>query len=132
MSVVMLTVYDDDDKIFESLKAGARGYILKKTPPAELLEAIQEVHRGGSPMSSRIARRVVETFQTINASAEGRERLSKREIEILGYLAKGYRYKAIAESLFISTETVRTHLRNIYEKLQVHSRTEAVLKAFPK
>jgi len=132
LSIVMLTMYDDDEKIFESLKAGARGYILKKTPPAKLLEAILEVHSGGSPMSSRIARRVVQTFQALGTSTAERENLSKRENEILGYLAKGYRYKAIAETLSISTETVRTHLRNIYEKLQVHSRSEAVFKAFPK
>ena len=132
LSIMVLTAYDDDEKIFESLKAGARGYILKKTPPAKLLEAILEVHSGGSPMSSRIARRVVQTFQAIGTSSEERQRLSKRENEILGYLAKGYRYKAIADTLSISTETVRTHLRNIYEKPQVHSRSEAVLKAFPK
>jgi DNA-binding NarL/FixJ family response regulator len=132
LSIMVLSAYDDDEKIFESLKAGARGYILKKTPPAELLEAILEVHTGGSPMSSRIARRVVQTFQVTGTSVEERQRLSKRENEILSYLAKGYRYKAIADTLSISIETVRTHLRNIYEKLHVHSRSEAVIKAFPK
>jgi DNA-binding NarL/FixJ family response regulator len=132
LSIMVLTVYDDDDSIFESLKAGARGYILKKTPPAKLLESILEMHNGGSPISSRIARRVVQTFQVLGTSSEERENLSRRENEILAYLAKGYRYREIAETLFISIETVRTHVRNIYEKLQVRSRTEAVLKVFPK
>lgn len=132
LSIMVLTVYDDDESIFESLKAGARGYILKKTPPAKLLESILELYNGGSPISSRIARKVVQTFQVLGTSSEERENLSKRENEILAYLAKGYRYKEIAETLFISIETVRTHVRNIYEKLHVRSRTEAVLKAFPK
>jgi DNA-binding NarL/FixJ family response regulator len=132
LSIMVLTVYDDDESIFESLKAGARGYILKKTPPAKLLESILELYNGGSPISSRIARKIVQTFQVLGTSSEERENLSKRENEILAYLAKGYRYKEIAETLFISIETVRTHVRNIYEKLHVRSRTEAVLKAFPK
>ena len=132
LSIMVLTVYDDDEKIFESLKAGARGYILKKTPPARLLEAILELHGGGSPMSSSIARRVVQTFQGPEILSKEKGNLSEREREVLSYLAKGYRYKEIAETLFISVETVRTHLRNIYEKLQVRSRSEAVLKAFPR
>jgi DNA-binding NarL/FixJ family response regulator len=132
LSIMVLTVYDDDEKIFESLKAGARGYILKKTPPAGLLEAILDLYGGGSPMSSRIARRVVQTFQGPEVSSKEKGSLSGRESEVLAYLAKGYRYKEIAETLFISVETVRTHLRNIYEKLQVRSRSEAVLKAFPR
>ncbi len=132
LPIMVLTVYDDDDKIFESLKAGASGYLLKKTPPAKILEAIVELHAGGSPMSSRIARKVVQTFQATSPSSEEAENLSKREHEILLYLAKGYRYKEIAEALFISIETVRTHLRNIYEKLHVRSRSEAVLKVYPK
>jgi DNA-binding NarL/FixJ family response regulator len=132
LPIMVLTVYDDDEKIFESLKAGASGYLLKKTPPAKLLEAILELHNGGSPMSSSIARKVVEAFQTMGPSSEEAQNLSKREQEILSCLAKGYRYKEIAETLFISIETVRTHLRNIYEKLHVRSRSEAVLKVFPK
>jgi DNA-binding NarL/FixJ family response regulator len=132
LPVMVLTVYDDDDKIFDSLAAGASGYILKKTPPAKLLEAIVELHNGGSPMSSRIARKVVETFRSTEVSSKDTENLSKRELEILSYLAKGYQYKEIAETLFISIETVRTHIRNIYEKLHVRSRSEAVLKAFPR
>jgi DNA-binding NarL/FixJ family response regulator len=130
LPVMVLTVYEDDDKIFESLRAGASGYLLKKTPPAKLLEAILDLHNGGSPMSSCIARKVVQTFQAMGPSAKETENLSKREHEILEYLAKGYRYKEIADALFISIETVRTHLRNIYEKLHVRSRSEAVLKAF--
>ena len=132
LPIMVLTVYDDDEKIFESLKAGACGYLLKKTPPAKILEAIVELYDGGSPMSSRIARKVVQTFQAIGASSEETENLSKREHDILFYLAKGYRYKEIAEALFISIETVRTHLRNIYDKLHVRSRSEAVLKVYPK
>ncbi len=132
LPVMVLTVYDDDEKIFDSLAAGASGYILKKTPPVKLLEAIVELHNGGSPMSSRIARKVVETFRSMEVSSKDTENLSKRELEILSYLAKGYQYKEIAETLFISIETVRTHIRNIYEKLHVRSRSEAVLKAFPR
>jgi DNA-binding NarL/FixJ family response regulator len=128
IQIIMLTVYEDDDHIFNALVAGASGYLIKKTPPVKLLEAIQDVYNGGSPMSSQIARKVISEFQSINKSSVETESLSSREQEILSYLAKGYRYKEIAEKLFISIETVRTHLRNIYEKLHVHSRTEAVLK----
>jgi DNA-binding NarL/FixJ family response regulator len=126
--IVMLTIYEDDEQIFKSLAAGAHGYILKKTPPAKLLEAISEVHQGGSPMSSQIARRVVDFFQAKTPSSKETDKLSDREQEILSYLSKGYRYKEIADILCLSIETVRTHIRNIYEKLQVHSRTEALLK----
>jgi DNA-binding NarL/FixJ family response regulator len=126
--IVMLTIYEDDEEIFKSLAAGAHGYILKKTPPAKLLEAITEVHNGGSPMSTQIARRVVDFFQMKEGATKQTEKLSKREQEILSFLSKGYRYKEIADVLCISIETVRTHIRNIYEKLHVHSRTEALLK----
>jgi DNA-binding NarL/FixJ family response regulator len=132
LPIMVLTVYDDDENVFESLRAGASGYLLKKTPPAKLLEAILELQGGGSPMSSSIARRVVEAFQTMGPSSEETQNLSKREQEILSWLAKGYRYKEIADRLYISIETVRTHLRNIYEKLHVRSRSEAVLKRIPK
>lgn len=128
LQIMMQTIYEDDERIYESLVAGASGYILKKTPPSKLLEAIQDLHTGGSPMSSQIARKVVQAFQKLGTSSKETENLTSREHEILSYLAKGYRYKEIAEMLFISIETVRTHLRNIYEKLQVRSRTEAVLK----
>ncbi len=126
--IMMLTVYEDDEKIFRSLVAGAAGYVLKRTPPAELLDAIQSIHHGGSPMSDQIARRVVEVFRAMGASAAETENLSQRELEILSSVAKGNRDKEVADQLFLSVETVRTHLRNIYKKLHVRSRTEAVLK----
>lgn len=128
MVFIMLTVFEDAEAIFNSLSAGASGYLLKQTPPARLLDAIQEVHRGGSPMSSEIARKVVESFQQQAFAAEKLGGLTKREEEILSYLAKGYLYKEIADLLFISIDTVRSHIRHIYEKLQVKTRTEAVLK----
>jgi len=128
LQIMMLTVFEDEEKIFESLRAGASSYMLKKTPPAKLLDALHDLRGGGSPMSSGIARKVVQAFQQMPNSSKETQNLSKREQEILSYLAKGYRYKEIADVLFISIETVRTHLRNIYEKLQVRSRTEAVLK----
>lgn len=132
IQIMMQTIYEDDERIYDSLVSGASGYILKKTPPSKLLEAIQDLHNGGSPMSSQIARKVVQAFQKMNSVTNETENLSPRENEILSYLAKGYRYKEIADILFISIETVRTHLRNIYEKLQVRSRTEAVLKYLKK
>jgi DNA-binding NarL/FixJ family response regulator len=125
---IMLTVFEDADAIFRSLSAGACGYLLKHTPPAKLLEAIQDVYRGGSPMSGEIARKVVQSFQHPQEKQNNTISLTKREEEILGLLSQGYFYKEIANSLSISTETVRTHIRNIYEKLQVRTRTEAILK----
>jgi DNA-binding NarL/FixJ family response regulator len=128
VQILMLTMYEDDENVFQSLVAGASGYLVKRTSPSELLNAIQEVHSGSSPMSGKIARTVVEYFQKQQGAATHEEPLSKREQEILNLLAKGYRYKEIADTLSISFETVRTHLKNIYEKLHVHSRTEAVVK----
>ncbi len=128
LQVLMLTVYMESEKIFKSLTAGASGYLIKQTPPAQILEAIAEVHRGGSPMSSSIARKVVQYIQQQGTSAEETANLSKREHEILAQLAKGFQYKEIADMLGISVLTVRNHLRNIYEKLHVRSRTEAVVK----
>lgn len=125
---IMLTVFEDADAIFRSLSAGATGYLLKQTPPARLLESIQDVYRGGSPMSGEIARKVVQSFQQPSPAVPNESGLTHREEEILGYLVKGYFYKEIAAELFISTETVRTHIRNIYEKLQVRTRSEAILK----
>ena len=125
---IMLTVFEDADAIFRSLSAGACGYLLKHTPPAKLLEAIQDVYRGGSPMSGEIARKVVQSFQQPSIKSDTKVSLTKREEEILGFLAQGFFYKEIAGSLSISVETVRTHIRNIYEKLQVRTRTEAILK----
>lgn len=128
LQVLMLTMYEDDEKVFQSLVAGASGYLVKRTSPAELLKAIEEVHSGASPMSGKIARTVVQYFQTLQRKEPQQEYLSKREEEILGLLVKGYRYKEIADALSIGYETVRSHLKNIYEKLHVHSRTEAVVK----
>lgn len=127
---LMCTVYEEDEHIFNSLKAGATGYILKKTPPAQLLSAITDIHNGGSPMSGSIARKVITTFSPVAANKENE--LSVREMEILTALSKGLRYKEIAETHFISIDTVRSHIRKIYEKLQVHSRTEALNKVFPR
>ena len=127
--VLMLTVYEDSEQIFESLAAGATGYLLKRTPPAELLEAIRDVHSGGAPMSSQIARKVVQSFRSGHPVGEEVE-LSPREKEILGCLAQGFLIKEIAERLGIGFDTVRTHIRRIYEKLQVHSRAQAVAKFF--
>jgi DNA-binding NarL/FixJ family response regulator len=128
MLFIMLTVFEDADAIFQSLSAGATGYLLKQTPPARLLDAIHDVYRGGSPMSGDIARKVVQSFQHPVHVSDHANGLTKREEEILSYLVKGYFYKEIAGLLFISTETVRTHIRNIYEKLQVRTRSEAILK----
>jgi DNA-binding NarL/FixJ family response regulator len=126
---IMSTVYEDDESIFESLKAGASGYLLKKTEPAKILEAIREVYNGGSPMSSQIARKVIASFQSKNGIDET-EILTPKEKEILKALSKGLRYKEIAAEMYISIETVRTHVRRIYEKLEVQSRTEALNKVY--
>jgi DNA-binding NarL/FixJ family response regulator len=125
---VMLTVYEDTENIFNALAAGASGYLLKRTKSAELLEAIQEVHRGGSPMTTHIARKVTQSFQKAGPSAQPTENLSQREQEVLDCLSQGFLYKEIAEKLGISYETVHTYIRRIYEKLQVRTRTEAVAK----
>jgi DNA-binding NarL/FixJ family response regulator len=125
---MMCTIYENDEHIFESLKVGANGYILKKTAPAKMLESITEIFNGGSPMSGQIARKVITAFQTVPRKDE--EGLSDRELEIVDALAKGYRYKEIADRYFVSIETVRSHIRNIYEKLQVHSRTDAINKVY--
>lgn len=126
---MMCTVYEDDEKIFDALKAGASAYILKKTQPTKLLDAIKELHEGGSPMSSQIARKVVAAFQQKTSHAD-LEDLSAREKEILEQLAKGLLYKEIAVLLQISSETVRKHVYHIYEKLHVTNRIEAVNKFF--
>jgi DNA-binding NarL/FixJ family response regulator len=128
IQVMMLTVFDNTDQIFKSLAAGATGYLLKKTPPAKLLEAISELVNGGSPMSGEIARKVVQTFAQPPAQKFPESSLTDREQQILSYLSKGYLYKEIAAELFISIDTVRTHIRKIYQKLQVRTRTEALLR----
>jgi DNA-binding NarL/FixJ family response regulator len=128
IQVVMLTVYEDTDNIFNALTAGAAGYLLKRTKSVELLEAIREVHRGGSPMTTHIARKVTQSFQRVGPSSQPTENLSEREQEVLDCLSQGFLYKEIAEKLGISYETVHTYIRRIYEKLQVRTRTEAVAK----
>jgi DNA-binding NarL/FixJ family response regulator len=127
MQVLMFTVYEDSDQVFEALVAGACGYMVKSTPPEKVLEAIREVHNGGSPMSSHIARKVVKYFHQVPPLNE-LANLSKREEEVLQQLSQGYLYKEIAGRLSISIDTVRKHLNNIYSKLHVHSRTDAVVK----
>lgn len=125
---LMLTVYEDSDSLFNSLKAGASGYLLKRTASARLLEAIRDVHGGGSPMTPQLARRVVQFF---SKPAEGElsvSRLTPGEREFLNQLANGYAYKEIADRMKISIDTVRSYVRTVYEKLHVHSRTEAVVK----
>jgi DNA-binding NarL/FixJ family response regulator len=126
--VLILTTYEDGNLIFESLRAGASGYLLKNMAPSELTQAIEQVHSGGSPMSMRIARKVVKYFQGLNSSHPEEETLTKREQEVLALLARGYLYKEIADRLGVSISTVRVHLQAIYEKLHVHSRTQAVVK----
>jgi DNA-binding NarL/FixJ family response regulator len=126
--VLMLTTYEEGDLIFDSLRKGASGYLLKNMPPAELIQAIEQVHAGGAPMSMQIARKVVTHFQQIKMPQSEMEKLTKREHEILALLAKGYLYKEIADQLGISLSTVRAHLHTVYEKLHVQSRTEAVVK----
>jgi DNA-binding NarL/FixJ family response regulator len=126
--VMMLTVYEDTENIFNALAAGAAGYLLKRTKSAELLEAIQEVHRGGSPMTTHIARKVTQSFLKAGPSPQSKENLSEREQQVLDCLSQGFLYKEIAEKLGISYETVHTYIRRIYEKLQVRTRTEAVAK----
>lgn len=126
--VLMLTVYEDSDKIFNSLLAGASGYLLKRTPQTEILEAIAEVYRGNSPMTGHIARKVVQWFNQRGSAEPEIDKLSKREREVLEHLARGVPYKEIASVLAVSIDTVRVHIKGIYGKLHVHSRGEAVAK----
>ena len=131
VQVMMLTVYEDTENIFNALAAGANGYMLKRTPARELIEAIHEVHRGGSPMTAHIARLVVQSFQRTPGAQQAADELSKlseREQQVLDLLSQGLIYKEIAEKLKISYESVHTYIRRIYEKLQVRTRTEAVAK----
>ena len=123
LDIIMLTIHEDDDSVFASLCAGAIGYLVKETPPVALLAAIEEAHKGGAPMSSHIARRIAGSFHTQPSS------LSDRETEVLRRLVKGDNYKVIADALFVSANTVKAHIKNIYKKLHVHTRAEAVSKA---
>jgi len=128
LQIIMLTVYEDDERIFTALAAGASGYLLKLLRPAKLLEAIREVHAGGSPMSHAIARKVVESFQKAGQVAEEKEHLSARERMVLECLAKGLTYKQTSDELSINVTTIRSYLRRVYDKLHVRSRSEAVAK----
>ncbi len=128
MQMMVLTVYDNTDTIFQALEAGATSYLLKSTPPEKVVEAIREVYEGGSPISSQIARKVIEAFAAKGKANKYFQDLSRREQEILEQLRLGFRYKEIADQLFLSIDTVRTHIRNIYEKLHVNSRVDALKK----
>jgi DNA-binding NarL/FixJ family response regulator len=128
LQIMILSAYDDADRVFRAIKAGASGYVLKNTPSAKLIEALQDLKNGGSPMSGQIARLVVSTFQNV-AYEDPKDALSLREKDVLHWLAQGFRYQEIADKLFISIETVRTHVRNIYEKLHARNRSEALRKA---
>lgn len=129
LRVIMLTVYENPEQIFDALRAGAIGYLLKQKPSEKLLEAIREAHQGGSPMSSQIARKVVQFFR-VSRATEAEDPLSAREAEVLTLLSKGHLIKEISDQLGISFATVRTYIRRIYEKLHVHSRSQAVAKFF--
>lgn len=130
VKILMLTVFDDNKNVFEAVKNGANGYLLKKTPPAKLLEYIQEAHTGGAPMSSSIATQVLRMFSELHSEQSSNYYLSEREKQVLQLLVNGYSYKMIAAEIFISIDTVRSHIKKIYEKLHVNSKSEAVAKAF--
>ena len=126
---MVLSSFDDSDKVFKALKAGATGYILKNTSPAKLIEAVKDLQRGGSPMSNEIARKVVNAFHQDITYVDAKEKLTDREKDVLQWVSKGFSYKEVAQKLFISVETVRTHVRNIYEKLQAGNKIDALRKA---
>lgn len=132
IQVIMFTVFDDDEKIFEAIKAGACGYLLKKSSPEEITEAIISLYNGGAPMSASVARKVIESFQKVATSTKEDYQLTTRENELLHSLVEGLSYKKLAEKYFISISTVRTHIRHIYEKLHVNSKTEAAAKTLKK
>ncbi len=128
LSILMLTRYEQNDLIYNSIRAGASGYLLKNTPRADLIQAVEQVHAGGAPMTMQIARKVLDHFRQIQQPSTDVDKLTPREHEVLALLAKGCLYKEISDALGISINTMRTHLKVIYEKLHVHSRTEAALK----
>jgi len=128
IQIIMVTIYEDSERIFRALKSGANGYLVKSSPPEQLLEAIRDVFKGGAPMSSHIARKVVKHFHLIGVSPTESENLSPREREVLDLLSQGYIYKEIADKLKIGSETVRTYVKNICHKMHVRSRVEAVAK----
>ena len=131
VNILMLTIYEESEVVYDALCAGACGYLVKKTPPSKLIEAIKDIHDGGSPMSSQIARQVINTFR-YERNIDSQYNLSSREKEVLNLLSDGNNYQEIGEQLFISVDTVRHHIRNIYKKLHVHSQSEAVAKAIRK
>ena len=128
MQIIMVTIYEDSERIFRALKAGANGYLVKSSPPEQLLAAIRDAYKGGAPMSSHIARKVVQHFHILGPSVQEAENLSPREREVLDLLAMGFIYKEIGSKLNIGTETVRTYVKNICQKMHVRSRLEAVAK----
>jgi len=129
LQILMLTVYDDNEHIFQAICSGASGYLLKDTPPVRLIEAIRELAHGGAPMSPDVARRVVTVFQQTARPKNADQDLSPRELQVLKLLTDGHSYKTAAADLSLSEDTIRFHIRNIYEKLHVHSKSEAVVKA---
>ncbi|NCT95193.1 MAG: response regulator transcription factor [Chitinophagaceae bacterium] len=130
VKILMLTVFDDNKNVFDAISNGANGYVLKKTPPARLLEYIQEAQTGGAPMTSSIATQVLKMFSSLNNEKGQDYDLSEREKQVLQLLVNGYSYKMIAAEMFIAIDTVRSHIKKIYEKLHVNSKSEAVAKAF--
>lgn len=128
-SIIMITVFDDDENIFRAILAGADGYILKKTQPARILQSIEDAYTGGSPMSPQVARQAMSLFKSFAPRMQKESLLSPRETEVLSFVVKGMGNDEISEALFISTQTVRNHIKHIYEKLHVHSKSQAVLKA---
>lgn len=132
IQVIMFTVFDDDEKIFEAIQSGACGYLLKKSSPEEITDAIVSLYQGGAPMSASIARKVIQSFQQSSPSGLSEYQLTTRENEILYSLVEGLSYKKLAEKYFISISTIRTHIKHIYEKLHVHSKAQAVAKALRK
>jgi len=132
IEILMFTVFEDDENIFAAIKAGASGYLLKKTPPEEIIEAIISLYNGGAPMSASIARKVISSFQNIQPTQKENFQLTTRENELLHALVDGLSYKKLAEKYFISVSTVRTHIRHIYKKLHVNSKAQAVAKVLKK
>lgn len=130
VKILMLTIFDDDKNVFQAIKNGANGYLLKKTPPAKLLEYLQDVASGGAPMTSSVARQVLQMFSNTHADRNSSYNLTERETETLKHLVNGFSYKMIAAEMHISIDTVRAHIKKIYEKLHVNSVGEAVAKAF--
>ncbi len=132
--ILMLTVFDDRKNIFEAIRAGADGYLLKKTPPAKLLEHLKDLYEGGSPMTASIARQIIEMFNQLHEAGDAKKgeeyNLTQREKEVLQLMVKGYTYKMAAAEFYISVETIRSHIKNIYKKLHVNSKSEAVAKVF--